>query len=128
MPKTGNREVVVNRTFLLPKNETASFEGDLRLGKLNICVIAKEDEEAKDATTSWEFTIPQQQAAVAMLSMHPTLTITLTNWKNPLGLTFTKPIKIGQQGDGTAIGMNMVVHRIGDIHLVTLELYLGGTY
>lgn len=126
---TGGRQVWISRTLILAKNETTTFEGDISGGKIRIQITISDSVPLQEPLANWELSVPLLQPSQFQPSSNiPVLKIKLSNWNNPLGMAFKAPTKIGQQGDGTPIGMQLVTHLVDSTLVVTFELYTGGTY
>ena len=112
----GNREVLFNRTFILPIGEEATF--DTPIGPPGIRIVIKFESNPPD----------QGQPGATWVFADQVLRMTFKGWNNSLGTSLRKPAKLGDLADGRPFGFNIVHYLIGEVHFLTFELYAGGTY
>jgi hypothetical protein len=115
MITVGNREVLFNRSFIIPIGEEAVFDTPIGAPGIKIAIRFDDNSSELSPGATWAFA-------------DKILRITFKGWKNSLGTALKKPAKLGDLGDGRPFGFNIVHYFIGEVHFVTLELYAGGTF
>jgi hypothetical protein len=115
MITVGNREVLFNRSFIIPIGEEAIFDTPFIAPGIKIALHFDDNSSEPSPVANWAFT-------------DQILKITFKGWKNSLGTALKKPTKLGDLGDGRPFGFNIVHYFIGEVHFVTIELYAGGKF
>lgn len=114
--RIGNLEVLEGGVFLVPSGEIAEIDLSDGQGTMKLLFEFLADESGK------------ANAETILGDTPDTLRIKLTNWGNPLGTTFIKPIQIGTYAS-RELHLIISVSRIGalaDVREVIYTFFLGG--
>ena len=109
----GDREVMIDRTFILLDDEAATVTVWLNDLELNLSLTFTSKSSMDLGRLDWIF-------------QGGTLKITCDGWKSSLG-TMTRPMKLGDVG-GKPFGIALAQTYNEGMNLVTLVVYFGGTY
>ena len=116
MITVGDRQVLLNHSFIIPVGEEAVF--DTPPGQPGIKISIRFDDTPAELG----------QSSVTWAVVDNILRITFKGWTNTLGTSLRKPAKLGDLPNGWPFGFNVMHLFIGQVHFLTFELYVGGTY
>lgn len=111
----GNREIIFDHTFIIPKGEEASMDVVIKDTPIKVIIFFDpQDIPVEKRTVSWEF-------------KNSELRITFLGWKHSLGTSLLKPGKLGVIKD-TPFGFNIAHFLVGKTNLAHFQIYVGGDY
>lgn len=105
----GNKEILLNTSLLIPKDETVKIELDTKDGNPIVINIGFAENEDAD------------KAKIEVSGENDVGLILFTNWIRPMGHTMVKAIQVAQSEDGDVISFLATASKTGDVYRLNIQ-------
>jgi len=121
MDQIGDKQLVLSKTCLLRPDDMAVFETDGAGPTIRVSLrFTVDPNQQNQPNASWSFSRLANEVA--------SLEITLRNWSKSSPAALASPVRAGVLADGRAVGFQIAHTMLGPVHLMHLDLYIGGVY
>jgi hypothetical protein len=130
--KIGERNLAFVGTFIVPDNEVATFNTELRVGTDPTPIWSSVGFNSKIMNINVTLEFVEGPGEVGWNFDAPNFRFIFRGWKNPLGNALKTPLRAGTFSVGigpkTEFGFLITSYYLEPMNIVTLQIVTGGTY